>query len=250
VLAIGPLGATLVSAWTLRGRREGAVASGIGGLSLIEGFFKNRAAILMMTGYTFHAWEVLGMWTWTPAFLAAALALQGRDLVSAAGLGASLSAIFHVMGLVASSAGGWLSDRWGRTAVILTMLAISGLCSFSFGWLVAAPLSVLLAVGIVYAFSAIGDSPVFSTGFTEVVDARILGSALAVRSLAGFSAGALASLAFGGILDLTNPAGSAPRYPVWGWAFGVLGLGALLGWVATAWLRSLPESRRMAAGKR
>ena len=249
-LTLGPLMATVVSAWTLRGGRERAVASGLGGLSLAEGFFKNRAALLMMTGYTFHSWEVLGMWAWTPAFLTAALALRGRELVSATGLGASLSAIFHVMGLVATSTGGWLSDRWGRTAVILAMLTISGLCSFSFGWLVAAPLFVLLVVGIVYAFSAIGDSPVFSTGFTEVVDTRILGSALAVRSLAGFGAGALASLAFGRILDLTNPAGSAPRYPVWGWAFGVLGVGALLGWVATAWLRSLPESRRMAGGKR
>ncbi len=250
VLTLGPLIATVVSAWTLRGARGGMVASGIGDLSLAEGFFKNRAALLMMTGYTFHSWEVLGMWAWTPAFLTAALALQGRELVSATGLGASLSAIFHVMGLVATSAGGWLSDRWGRTAVILTMLAISGLCSFSFGWLVAAPLFVLLAVGVIYAFSAIGDSPVFSTGFTEVVDARILGSALAVRSLAGFGAGALASLAFGRVLDLTNPLASAPRYPVWGWAFSVLGVGALLGWVATLWLRSLPESRRMAAGKR
>ncbi len=69
------------------------------------------------------------------------------------------------MGLVATSAGGWLSDRWGRTAVILTMLTISGLCSFTFGWVVAAPLLILLLVGIIYAFSAIGDSPVFSTGF-------------------------------------------------------------------------------------
>ncbi len=105
------------------------------------------------------------MWAWTPAFLTAALALQGRELVSATGLGAGLSAIFHVMGLVATSAGGWLSDRWGRTAVILTMLTISGLCSFTFGWVVAAPLLILLLVGIIYAFSAIGDSPVFSTGF-------------------------------------------------------------------------------------
>ncbi len=250
VLALGPVGATLASAWTLRGSRDGAVASGIGRLSLAEGFWRNRAALLMMTGYTFHSWEVLGMWAWTPAFLTAALALRGRELVTATGLGAGLSAIFHVMGLVATSTGGRLSDRWGRTAVILTMLAISGLCSFTFGWFVAAPLVVLVAVGIVYAFSAIGDSPVFSTGFTEVVDTRILGSALAVRSLAGFGAGALASLAFGRVLDLTNPAGSAPRYPVWGWAFSVLGVGALLGFVATAWLRALPESRRMAAGKR
>ena len=249
-LTLGPLMATVVSVLTLRGAPEGTVASGFGSLSLAEGFFKNRAALLIMTGYTFHSWEVLGMWAWTPAFLTAALALQGRELVSATSLGASLSAIFHVMGLVATSTGGWLSDRWGRTAVILTMLAISGLCSFSFGWLIAAPLFVLLAVGIIYAFSAIGDSPVFSTGFTEVVDTRILGSALAVRSLAGFGAGALASLAFGRVLDLTNPAGSAPRYPVWGWAFSVRGVGARLGWGATAWLRSLPESRRMAAGKR
>ncbi|MBI4588079.1 MAG: MFS transporter [Candidatus Rokubacteria bacterium] len=250
VLTLGPVMATLVSAWALRGTREGAVGSGIGGLSLAEGFFKNRAALLMMTGYTFHSWEVLGMWAWTPAYLAAALALQGRELVRATGLGATLTAVFHVMGLVATGAGGWLSDRWGRTAVILAMLTISGLCSFTFGWLVSAPLVVILAVGVIYAFSAIGDSPVFSTGFTEVVDGRILGSALAVRSLAGFGAGALASLTFGGILDLTNPAGSAPRYPVWGWAFSVLGFGAVFGLASTAWLRALPESRRMAAGKR
>lgn len=250
VLTLGPVTATLVSAWTLRGTRRGAVASGIGTLSFAEGFFKNRAALLMMTGYTFHSWEVLGMWAWTPAYLAAALVLRGRGVVSATGLGAHLAAIFHLMGLVATGAGGWLSDRWGRTAVILMMLTISGLCSFSFGWLITAPLLVLLAVGIIYAFSAIGDSPVFSTGFTEVVDSRILGSALAVRSLAGFGAGALASLTFGVVLDLTNPPGSAPRYPVWGWAFSVLGFGAVLGLVATAWLRALPESRRMAAGKR
>ena len=250
VLTLGPVMATLVSAWTLRGTRTGAVASGIGPLSFAEGFFKNRAALLMMTGYTFHSWEVLGMWAWTPAFLAAALGLRGRGVASATGLGANLAAIFHLMGLVATGAGGWLSDRWGRTAVILMMLSISALCSFTFGWLTQAPLLVLLAVGVVYAFSAIGDSPVFSTGFTEVVDARILGSALAIRSLAGFGAGAVATLTFGVVLDLTNPPGSAPRYPVWGWAFSVLGAGALLGVIATAWLRALPESRRMAGGRR
>lgn len=250
VLTLGPAGAAFVAAWTLTGTRTGTVASGIGRLSFTEGFFKNRAALLMMSGYTFHSWEVLGMWAWTPAFLTAVLALQGRTLASATGVGANLAAVFHLMGLVATGAGGWFSDRWGRTAVILTMLSVSALCSFTFGWLASAPLLVLLAVGMVYAFSAIGDSPVFSTGFTEVVDARILGSALAIRSLAGFGAGALASLTFGVILDLTNPPGSAPRYPVWGWAFSVLGVGALFGVVSTAWLRALPESRRMAGGKR
>lgn len=250
VLTLGPVGATFVAAWVLRGARQVPVASGIGRLSLVEGLLKNRAALLIMAGYMFHSWEVLGMWAGTPAYLTAALALRGRELVSATGLGASLTAAFHLVGLVATGTGGWLSDRWGRTAVILMMLTVSGLCSFTFGWLVAAPVLVVVAVGIVYAFSVIGDSPVFSTGFTEVVDARILGSALAVRSLAGFGAGALAALVFGTVLDFTNPVGSAPRYPVWGWAFSVLGVGALLGVASTAWLRGLPESRRMAAGKR
>jgi MFS family permease len=250
VLTLGPACATLVSVWVLSGTAEGALASGRDGLTLKKGVFSNRPALLIMAGYTFHSWEVLGMWAWMPAFLTAALASKGREVVLATGLGANLSAMFHLMGLVATSAGGWLSDRWGRTAVIVGMLGVSGACSFTVGWLRTAPLLVLVAVGLVYAFSAIGDSPVFSTGFTELVDVRILGSALAVRSLAGFGAGALASLAFGLVLDLTNPGGSGPGYQVWGWAFSALGLGALLGIVSTVWLRALPESRKLAGGKR
>ncbi len=250
VLTLGPAFAVLISAGVLRGTAEGTGVSGGGGLTLKKDFFGNRPALLITAGYTFHSWEVLGMWAWMPALVTAALASKGRDVVIATGLGANLSAMFHLMGLVATSAGGWLSDRWGRTAVIIGMLVVSGACSFTVGWLLPTPLLLLLAVGLIYAFSAIGDSPVFSTGFTEVVDARILGSALAVRSLAGYGAGALASLAFGLVLDLTNPAGIGPRYQVWGWAFSVLGLGALLGVVATIWLRALPESRKLAGGRR
>ena len=36
----------------------------------------------------------------------------------------------------------------------------------------------------------------------------------------------------------------------WGWAFGVLGLGGVLGLLSMLWLRALPESRRLAGGKR
>lgn len=250
VLALCPFLATLVSVWVLRGAAEGALAGGAGGRTLRKDFFGNRPALLIMAGYTFHSWEVLGMWAWMPAFITAAFAVGGRDLTAATGLGANTSAIFHLMGLVATGTGGWLSDRWGRTTVIVGMLAVSSACSFTVGWLLTAPLLGLLAVGLIYAFSAIGDSPVFSTGFTELVDARILGSALAVRSLAGFGAGALASLTFGLVLDLSNPGGSAPHYQVWGWAFSVLGFGALLGIAATIWLRALPGSRRLAGGKR
>jgi MFS family permease len=249
----GFAGATTLLAAGVLGRDSPALSAAppsVPPVSLVEGFLKNRAAMLIMAGYTFHSWEVLGMWGWTPAFLAAALTLGGWERVGATGLGAGLSASFHLMGLLASFSGGWLSDRWGRTAVILAMLTLSGACSFGFGWMIALPLAVIAAVGIVYAFSAIGDSPVFSTGFTELVDPRILGASFALRSLAGFGAGAIASWVFGRVLDLANPGAAPGQEMVWGWSFATLGLGAVLGIVSTVWLRALPESRRMAEGRR
>ncbi|HSE93466.1 MAG TPA: MFS transporter, partial [Methylomirabilota bacterium] len=77
-----------------------------------------------------------------------------------------------------------------------------------------------------------GDSPVLSTAFTEAVSPAYLGAALALRSLLGFGAGAIAPLVFGAVLDWTNPPGVAPT--AWGWAFVVLGLGGL-GATMCAW---------------
>jgi MFS family permease len=208
----------------------------------------NRPAPLMIWGYVFHSWELLGMWAWTPAFVAAALAVHGATLERAAGLGASLSAIFHVMGIFASATGGALSDRWGRTAVIAGMMLVSSACSFAFGWMLAAPLLLIVVVGSVYGFSALGDSPVYSTGITETVKPERLGSALAVRSLLGFGAGAVAPIVFGRVLDLYG--GRSAGAAGWGWAFSVLGAGGMLGLGCMLWLRRLPGARRLAGGKR
>jgi MFS family permease len=208
----------------------------------------NRPAQRMFWGYVFHSWELLGMWAWTPAFVAAALAVHGATLERAAGLGASLSAIFHVMGIFASATGGALSDRWGRTAVIAGMMLVSSACSFAFGWMLAAPLLLIVVVGSVYGFSALGDSPVYSTGITETVKPERLGSALAVRSLLGFGAGAVAPIVFGRVLDLYG--GRSAGAAGWGWAFSVLGAGGVLGLGCMLWLRRLPGARRLAGGKR
>jgi len=37
----------------------------------------NKPAVLLISGYTFHCWELLGMWAWSPAFLAACLVAGG-----------------------------------------------------------------------------------------------------------------------------------------------------------------------------
>ena len=185
----------------------------------------NRPAMRLMMGYTFHSWELLGMWAWTPAFVAAAVAVGGVAGVGAVSRGAYISAAFHVMGLIAGSTMGRLSDRLGRRILLLTLAAASTVCSFVFGWLIGWPAGVLFLVGAVYGFTALGDSPVLSTAFTEAVSPAYLGSALALRSLFGFGAGALAPLAFGAVLDLTNPPGVTPI--VWGWSFVTLGLGGI-----------------------
>lgn len=249
VLALGPLLCFALSLALFSGersRRTGAPAPRR--VSFDADLAGNRPAQLMIWGYVFHSWELLGMWAWTPAFIAAALAVQGTTIERAAGLGASLSAIFHVMGIVASATGGALSDRWGRTAVIAGMMLVSSACSFGFGWMLAAPLLLLVVVGSIYGFSALGDSSVYSTGITETVRPERLGSALAVRSLLGFGAGAIAPLVFGWVLDLHG--GRTASVAGWGWAFSALGVGGVLGLLCMLWLRTMPESRRLAGGKR
>ena len=249
VLALGPLLCFVLSLLLFYGERSRrASASRPRRVSFNADLAGNRPAQLMIWGYVFHSWELLGMWAWTPAFIAAALAFQGTTIERAAGLGASLSAIFHVMGIVASATGGALSDRWGRTAVIAGMMLVSSACSFAFGWMLAAPLLLIVTVGSIYGFSALGDSSVYSTGITETVKPERLGTALAVRSLLGFGAGAIAPFVFGGVLDLYG--GRNASVAGWGWAFSALGVGGVLGLLSMLWLRTMPESSRLAGGKR
>ena len=186
---------------------------------------RNRPAIRLILGYTFHSWELLGMWAWTPAFVAAVFAVSGAGSVRAAELASYVSAAFHVMGLVASSSMGRLSDGLGRRIVLFGLAATSAVCSLTFGWLIGLPVAVVFVVGAVYGFTALGDSPVLSTALTEEVGAAHLGAALALRSFLGFGAGAVAPIVFGRILDLTNAPGPFPT--TWGWAFVSLGLGGL-----------------------
>jgi len=189
---------------------------------------RNRPAMLLIWGYTCHSWELSGMWSWTPAFLAACLGVAGAEGLKAAGSGAQIAAFFHAVGLLASLSMGTLSDRLGRGRVILALAGTSMVCSFLFGWSIGWPLVLVIAIGVIYAFSGLGDSPILSAALTEVVDTAYLGSALGLRSLVGFSAAALSPLAFGVVLDWTNPRiDGQGLYSTWGWAFSMLGLGGL-----------------------
>jgi MFS family permease len=201
-------------------------------LGALPAVLKNRKGMLSIWGYTFHNWELLGLWAWLPAFLTAALVSHGSDAQSAATLALTLAGMTYVANIAGSVAGGTMADRWGRTQTILTWSCVSLALSFSIGWLIAVPLSLLVALACLYNFAAIADSSTHSTVLAESVPAHYLGVAYAVRSVAGFGAGVVSPFVFGWALDASGRS--------WGIAWVTLGLGAMFGPLATWRLRRIP----------
>jgi len=184
------------------------------GISLAAVLKNERNVRSLVAGY---------MWAWTPAFLTASLVFSGAASIQSAEIAAYCVAVMHIIGAVASSTMGHLSDLLGRRAV-LTGLGVAGtVFSTVFGWLIGAPLPILVGLMFIYGFVVIGDSPVLSAAITEVVAPNRLGSVLAIRSLLGFSAGAVSPVAFGLVLDGLRFADHAAS--AWGPAFMVFAIG-------------------------
>ncbi|MGH6902811.1 MAG: MFS transporter [Geminicoccaceae bacterium] len=197
---------------------------------------RNRESRLLIGGYTAHSWELLGMWAWIPAFLAAALALKGMATAGATISGAYLSGIMHLFGATAAFTMGRLSDRTGRRPVLVALAAAGAIVSFVIGWLIHAPGVVLIPLALAYAFFCLGDSPVLTTAISEAVRPGYLGAVLAWRGLLGFGAGAIAPLGVGLVLDLAGAAGAGPAV-TWGLGFATLGLGGALALACATALR-------------
>jgi MFS family permease len=249
--ALGPVAASLLAAWVLRGTRNVVHPAGYANpLRALAEVWRNKPAMLAVWAYVFHSWELLGMWAWLPTYLGVVLAHGRAGSAGVAGLGVAFAALTYLLSMAGSIGGGVLSDRWGRTAVILLMSLASLVCSFTFGWLIAAPTWIVVVLAIAYNLTAIGDSSVYSTALTELVPGHCLGAAWALRSVLGFGAGAISPWVFGLVLDLGQGAGRARADAAWGWAWTALGIGAVLGPIVTLRLRALRESAQMAGGKR
>jgi MFS family permease len=218
----------------------------------IPAVLKNKAVLLSMLAYTFHSWELLALWAWLPAYLGAAaqMTMNRAPAASAVGFGVLLSGLTYLTSMLGSLAGGALSDRWGRSLTLLLFSSISLAFSFTVGWMFGWPLSVLFAAAACFNFSAIADSPVYSTALTELVEPRHVGAAYAVRSVMGFGAGVISPWVFGLVLDTVRGIPNASGRLAWGLAWTTLGLGALPGPLMNWRLRKQPEAARMARGLR
>ena len=196
-------------------------------LASLPAVWRNRRGMLSIWGYTFHNWELLGLWAWLPAFLTAALLMQGYPAENAL----MFAALTYIANIAGSIIGGTMADRWGRTQTILTWSCVSLALSFSIGWLIAAPIILLVALACLYNFAGIADSSTHSLVLAESVAPHYLGVAYAVRSVIGFGAGVISPVVFGWALDATGQS--------WGMAWVTLGIGALLGPICTWRLRRL-----------
>jgi MFS family permease len=205
----------------------------------IPAVLRNRKGMLSVWAYTFHSWELLGLWAWLPAFLTAALVINGAGPAEAAATGLALSAMTYVANIAGSIVGGTMADRWGRTQAILLWSSVSLVVSFSIGWLVALPIALLVAIACLHNFSAIADSSVHSTVIAESVPPHLLGAAYAVRSVFGFGMGVISPVVFGWALDLAGGGKMSGDAFAWGVAWATLGLGGLLGPLATWKLQKL-----------
>jgi len=187
-------------------------------LASLPAVWRNRRGMLSIWGYTFHNWELLGLWAWLPAFLTAAIVLHGGG---STGNALMFAAITYIANIAGSVIGGTMADRWGRTQTILLWSSVSLVLSFSIGWLIAAPVLVLVLLACLYNFAGIADSATHSTVLAESVPPHYLGVAYAVRSIIGFGAGVISPFVFGWALDVSGNS--------WGIAWMTLGIGAALG---------------------
>ncbi len=205
--------------------------------------FTERGARLTLFGYLGHMWELYAMWAWIGAYLAAVFgsrALFGGSGGGGLELASALAFAVFLAGAVASYAAGAAAERFGRCRTTSAAMVVSGGCALFIGFLPFSAVWLIAVVALVWGASVIADSAQFSTGMTELGDPAYRGTLLTFQTGLGFALTAVSIRLVPVIEDASG----------WGPAFAMLAIGPALGTVAMLRLRSLPESLRLAGGRR
>ncbi|HET6669247.1 MAG TPA: hypothetical protein VFH15_03355, partial [Pyrinomonadaceae bacterium] len=117
---------------------------------------------------------------------------------------------------------------------------ISGSCCLLIGFLFGGNPVFLLTVAAIWGATVVADSAQFSTCVTELGNQQYLGTALTIQTSIGFL---LTTISIELVPLFLKAAG-------WRHAFVILAPGPLLGVVAMLRLRSLPEAKKIAHGRR
>jgi MFS family permease len=202
--------------------------------------FRMPALRLANFGYLGHMWELYAMWTWIAGFLAASFAINSAgfspDFLTRIGA----FVIIGLGGLVGCLSGGWLSDRFGRTALTMGAMAASGTCALTVGLFFGASPWVLGVLCLIWGATIVADSAQFSASITELSPPELIGTMLTVQTCAGFTLTLVTIHALPLVVAAVG----------WRFAFAPLALGPFFGVWAMGRLRARPEAVGLANGRR
>jgi MFS family permease len=171
---------------------------------------RNRAYRYAVGVYAGHTWEVFGVRNWLPAFLVSLPAVAAAD--DPTFLAGILTGVTLSVGGVGNVAGGWASDRIGRSRAVFVALGTSGAISLGVAFLGGISLPLLVGLLVVYGVVLVADSSPTSTAVTEVVDDEHVGVALAVQTLVGFTMTVVSPVVFGVVLDARGFSAAFPTF--------------------------------------
>jgi len=196
---------------------------------------RDRHVMLANLGYLGHMWELYAMWAWVPVFILASFQEVGIAPRWASGVAFAVIGVGGLGSLLA----GKLADHWGRTALTITSLGVSGMASLLVGFLFGGNPFWLTGLLLIWGFAIVADSAQFSAAVSELADAAFVGTALTLQTSLGF----LLTLF---TIRMIPPLETAVS---WRYAFMVLALGPLVG-IAAMWrLRRSPAAVKLANGR-
>ncbi|MEL4378148.1 MFS transporter [Brucella cytisi] len=197
---------------------------------------RDRNLFLVNVGYLGHMWELYAMWAWLLIFLR-----KSTEDTLPPNMTSLITFIAIAAGLVGCVAGGFLSDRFGRTATTAGLMIVSGLCALLIGLAFSGPIWLIALIAIVWGIAIVGDSPLFSAAVTELADRDFVGTALSLQMGLGF---ALTVFVIWLVPEIAAWLGS------WRWSFIILAPGPFIGASAMLALRRSPEAIKLANGRR
>jgi MFS family permease len=197
--------------------------------SLVGTVVRHRETRLAIGGYLGHMWELYAMWSLVAVFFFDYFVARGSSTSSSvASSGVVAFLVIAAGGLGCVVAGRW-ADKFGRARITIWSMLISGTCSLIIGWLLNAPVALVLALALIWGFAVVADSAQFSALVTEVAPKHAVGTALTLQTSLGF------------LLTAFTIWLAIRLHEIWDWriAFGMLAIGPALGILAMRRFQSL-----------
>ncbi|MEE8334558.1 MAG: MFS transporter [Alphaproteobacteria bacterium] len=192
--------------------------------------FANRAAMVNITSYFGHLWEVFSNRVWIVTFLVFAESTQDGGFIVSTTVLATLVAL---IGVPASMASGEVAVRHGREVVIRAAMLVSCATGIAVALTTGGPLWLVGVLALAYGMTGYADTGTINAATVTVAEPEVRGATMAVHAAVGFAGGILGSLAVGAALQA---AGGKDDAGAWTVAFLVMaagsGFGFLVRWYA------------------